>query len=173
MVKGYHAILGVRPDASRDEILSAYSALVKKFHPDHNHARNAAREFRRIQDAFEMLYEPERHQRKVGAFHTDASAFLRVRSLRHGGPAPDFSEGFSPIALLLTVCYVLVAAVPFLLMVDGTWFAQWAATGSGPAPGMPGSEIIDYRVAAAVAFAVATFLYMIAVATVIVVGARR
>jgi hypothetical protein len=171
MVKGYHAVLGVRPDASRDEILSAYSALVKKFHPDHNRARNAARKFRRIQHAFEMLYEPERHQRQIGAFHTDASAFLRVRCVRHRGSARDFSQGFGPVIVLLTVFYVLLAAAPFLLMVDGAWLA--AAPGSGPRPGMTLLEAIDGRVAGEVLFALATLLFLIAVATVIVVSTRR
>jgi hypothetical protein len=163
MVKGYHAVLGVRPDASRDEILHAYSALVKQFHPDYNHARGAAAKFRRIQQAFEMLYEPERHQRKVGAFHTAISALTRVRSvggLRKRGSAPNFSQGFAPLFILLTVLYVIVAVLPIVLM---------GVDDASVAPGLAD----DYRETGAVFFAVATLLYIIAMAAVVLAINRR
>ena len=94
-----------------------------------------------------------------------------MRSLRHGGSAPDFSQGFGPIIVLLTVCYVVVAAVPFLLMVDATWIAD-GAPGAGRPPACPAQKR-PATAGGAGAFAVATLLYIIAVATVIVVGARR
>jgi hypothetical protein len=162
MADDYHAILGVRPDAPRDEILHAYSELVKKFHPDHNHARNAEGKFRRIQHAFEMLYEPERHQQKVGAFHTDTSALLRVRSLRRNrGSPPEFSQGFAtPVIVLLTVLYVLAVVIPFWSVMVQADVPTYLPAGSEKT----GDVAVMF-------FALATVVYVIAV--VAVIGASR
>ena len=159
MVENYHSVLGVSPDASRDEILQAYSALVKNYHPDHNHARNAEREFRRIQHAFEMLYEPERHQRNSGVFHDTESAFLRVRTVHHlrkGRSAQDMSQSFAPVLVLLTVFYVLVAAIPFSLMLG-------LGVESGDLEGVG-----IYRILGGVLFVVVTLLFITGMAKVMV-----
>jgi DnaJ-class molecular chaperone len=69
MAKSYFAILGISPDATLDEIRSAYRRLVKEFHPDH-YAGNSER-FRDIQEAYSVLgnrrrrHEYEQHIRKV------------------------------------------------------------------------------------------------------------
>ena len=48
--------LGVSPDASDDEIKSAYRALAKKYHPDANpQEENAAEKMNRINAAYAML----------------------------------------------------------------------------------------------------------------------
>jgi|SRR5580692_4024284 DnaJ-domain-containing protein 1 len=41
---GPHAVLGVRPGATREEIRSAYRALAHKFHPDHGGSVEKMRE---------------------------------------------------------------------------------------------------------------------------------
>jgi molecular chaperone DnaJ len=53
MAKSYFAILGISPDASADEIRSAYRRLVKEFHPDH-YAGGSER-FQDIQEAYAVL----------------------------------------------------------------------------------------------------------------------
>ena len=81
MAEDHHAVLGVRADASMDEILQAYSELVERFHPDLNHDDpDAEKKFIQIQRSFGMLYEPERH-RAAGTFYTDLWVFRRVRGL--------------------------------------------------------------------------------------------
>ena len=48
--------LGVSPEASDDEIKSAYRALAKKYHPDANpQEENAAEKMNRINAAYAML----------------------------------------------------------------------------------------------------------------------
>jgi hypothetical protein len=50
-----YKILGVRTDASPEEIRKAYRALVKKFHPDKNPNKEAAALFIEIQNAYEQI----------------------------------------------------------------------------------------------------------------------
>lgn len=53
MAKSYFAILGISPDATADEIRSAYRRLAKEFHPDH-YAGGSER-FQDIQEAYSVL----------------------------------------------------------------------------------------------------------------------
>ena len=53
MAKSYFAILGISPNATLDEIRSAYRRLAKEFHPDH-YAGGSAR-FQDIQEAYTVL----------------------------------------------------------------------------------------------------------------------
>ena len=53
MAKSYFAILGISPNATGDEIRSAYRRLAKEFHPDH-YTGGSAR-FRDIQEAYSVL----------------------------------------------------------------------------------------------------------------------
>lgn len=58
--KDYYEVLGVKPDASADEIKSVYRKLARKFHPDVSKEKNAEERFKDINEAFEALKEPER-----------------------------------------------------------------------------------------------------------------
>ncbi len=51
----YHQILGVPESASIQEIKKAYRALALKFHPDKNAAPDAADQFIRVTEAYEIL----------------------------------------------------------------------------------------------------------------------
>ena len=53
MAKSYFAILGISPNATVDEIRSAYRRLVKEFHPDHY--TGSSERFRDIQEAYSVL----------------------------------------------------------------------------------------------------------------------
>jgi len=53
--------LGISPDASDDELVSAYRRLVKLHHPDHNGgSAEAARRFEEVQDAYARIRELRR-----------------------------------------------------------------------------------------------------------------
>jgi len=59
----YH-ILGVKPDASVEQVQKAYRKLAKKFHPDLNPGnRKAEEEFKRISAAYDLLSNPEKRAR--------------------------------------------------------------------------------------------------------------
>ena len=53
MAKSYFAILGISPNATVDEVRSAYRRLVKEFHPDHY--EGGSERFRDIQEAYSVL----------------------------------------------------------------------------------------------------------------------
>ena len=53
MAKSYFAILGISPEATRDEIRSAYRRLAKEYHPDHY--SGGSERFRDIQEAYSVL----------------------------------------------------------------------------------------------------------------------
>ncbi len=53
MAKSYFAILGISPDATADEIRSAYRRLAKEFHPDHY--AGGSEKFQDIQEAYAVL----------------------------------------------------------------------------------------------------------------------
>ncbi len=62
--RDYYATLGVKRDASAEEIKKAYRALAKRFHPDRNpDDPEAERRFREIAEAWEVLSDPAQRER--------------------------------------------------------------------------------------------------------------
>jgi curved DNA-binding protein len=56
----YYAILGVKRDASADEIKKAYRKLAKKYHPDVSKEKDAEERFKEVQVAYDTLSDPEK-----------------------------------------------------------------------------------------------------------------
>jgi len=59
----YYQLLGVSRAATDEQIRSAYRKLARQFHPDVNGEPNAAEQFKRITEAYEVLTDPQRRQR--------------------------------------------------------------------------------------------------------------
>lgn len=59
----YYKTLGVSRDASQEEIQRAYRKLARAYHPDLNKGPDAERKFKEINEAHEVLKDPEKRKR--------------------------------------------------------------------------------------------------------------
>jgi curved DNA-binding protein len=60
--KDYYEILGVTRETSQDEIKKTYRKLARKYHPDVNKASGAEAKFKDINEAYEVLSDPEKRK---------------------------------------------------------------------------------------------------------------
>ncbi|MCC6421197.1 MAG: J domain-containing protein [Gemmataceae bacterium] len=59
MPRDYYEVLGVKRDASNDEIKKAYRQLARKYHPDRNPGdKQAEASFKEVQTAYDVLSDP-------------------------------------------------------------------------------------------------------------------
>src|ERR1700684_3701191 len=100
--KDYYAILGVAKTAAAKDIKSAYRKLARKWHPDANpnNAKAAEEKFKDIQEAYEVLGDPEKRS-KYDVLGSDwqraaqASDGQRSPGPQYGSAGPN-AGGFGP-----------------------------------------------------------------------------
>jgi molecular chaperone DnaJ len=79
--------LGVKKDASQDEIKKAYRKLVREYHPDKNPGDAAAEaRFKEVQSAYDVLSDPEKRK------HYDRVGESNGRPGQGAGPSFDFGD---------------------------------------------------------------------------------
>ncbi|MCB1122112.1 MAG: DnaJ domain-containing protein, partial [Verrucomicrobiae bacterium] len=64
--KDYYEILGVKKDASQEDIKKAFRKLARKYHPDHaaeNVKGKSEEKFKEIAEAYEVLGDPEKRKK--------------------------------------------------------------------------------------------------------------
>ncbi len=85
--KDYYQIIGVARDAGQDEIKRAYRRLARKFHPDVSKEANAEEKFKEVQEAYEVLKDPQRR----AAYDQLGSSWRAGQEFR---PPPDWGRDF-------------------------------------------------------------------------------
>ncbi|MDO4415480.1 MAG: molecular chaperone DnaJ [Erysipelotrichaceae bacterium] len=86
--RDYYEVLGISKGASDDEIKKAYRTLAKKYHPDINKAPDAEEKFKEINEAYEVLSDPN----KKATY--DQFGFAGMDGSQAGGGYGGFSSGF-------------------------------------------------------------------------------
>jgi curved DNA-binding protein len=61
--KDYYKVLGLNKNASEDEIKKAYRKLARQFHPDINKEKSAEHKFKEINEAYEVLGDPDKRKK--------------------------------------------------------------------------------------------------------------
>ncbi len=110
--KDYYEILGVKRDETQANIKSAYRKLARKYHPDVNKEKGAAEKFKDINEAYEVLGDPQKRARydqlgsswQQGADFTPPPGFegfdfsnFSGSNAHFSGSAGGFSDFFSAI----------------------------------------------------------------------------
>lgn len=86
--RDYYEILGVAKNAGDSEIKKAYRSLAKKYHPDVSKEADAAEKFKEINEAYEVLSDPQKRQ------NYDQFGFAGVNGQAGFGPGGFGSAGF-------------------------------------------------------------------------------
>jgi molecular chaperone DnaJ len=82
--RDYYEVLGIDRDATDDEIKRAFRNLAFKYHPDHNRADDAGEKFKEVNEAYQVLSDPDKR-----------SAYDRFGRSGVEGPFGRGFEGFN------------------------------------------------------------------------------
>ena len=104
--KDYYEILGLSRGSSAEDIKRAYRKLARKYHPDVSKERNAEDKFKELQEAYEVLRDPEKRAAydDLGANYRAGQPFRRPPNWEQrfkagagAGAGHGGAEGFSDL----------------------------------------------------------------------------
>jgi molecular chaperone DnaJ len=85
--KDYYKILGVDKNADETTIKQAYRRLARKYHPDLNKSKGSAERFKEINEANEVLSDPDK-RRKYDTLGPDWQRYAQAGAGASQGPFP-------------------------------------------------------------------------------------
>jgi curved DNA-binding protein len=85
--RDYYEVLGVVRGADADAVKRAYRKLARKYHPDVSKEKNAENKFKEVQEAYEVLRDPE----KRAAYDQLGRDYRTGQQFR---PPPDWAQRF-------------------------------------------------------------------------------
>lgn len=83
----YYETMGIKRDATQDEIKRAYRKLARKYHPDVSKESDAEKKFKEVGEAYEVLKDPE----KRAAYDQLGSQWQNGQDFN---PPPGWDSGF-------------------------------------------------------------------------------
>jgi len=93
--RDYYEVLGLQKGASDDEIKKAFRKLAKQYHPDINHEPDAETKFKEINEAYQVLSDPDKRSKYDRFGHAGIDPSYGAGGGGYGG----FSGGFDGIDL--------------------------------------------------------------------------
>ena len=85
--RDYYEIMGIKREATQDEIKRAYRKLARKYHPDVSKQSDAEERFKEVGEAYEVLKDPE----KRAAYDQLGSNWQQGEDFQ---PPPGWQDGF-------------------------------------------------------------------------------
>ncbi len=92
MPRDYYDVLGVKREASADDLRKAHRKLARQWHPDMNKSPEAAAKFAEIQEAYDVLSDADKRAKYDRFGHASTQPGFDPAAGRGGGS--PFGEGF-------------------------------------------------------------------------------
>jgi molecular chaperone DnaJ len=90
--RDYYEVLGIKKDATQDEIKKAYREMAKKYHPDVSKDPNATEKFKEIQEAYEVLNDSQKRAQYDQFGHAGANQGFGGGGYTYSGGFPSFDD---------------------------------------------------------------------------------
>jgi len=90
--RDYYDVLGISNNATDEEIKKAFRKLAFKYHPDHNRNGDAEEKFKEVNEAYEIISNPDKRAAYDRFGHRDAEGLFG-----HGFEGVGFEGGFGDI----------------------------------------------------------------------------
>ena len=116
----YYDVLGVRRDATSEEIRHAYRRLVMQYHPDRNPGDpHAAEKFKLITEAYRVLSDPVLRRQ----YNTSGESPVNSKGASALVKLAGYAVGLYLLVQLGAAIVGLAATVlPYVLVLAGLWF---------------------------------------------------
>lgn len=101
MKRDYYEVLGIDKNATEEEIKRSFRKLAFKYHPDHNPHDGTAEKFKEINEAYEVLSDPDKRATYDRYGHSGAERFFGrgFEGVDFGGFGDIFDAFFGDVAI--------------------------------------------------------------------------
>ena len=95
--RDYYDILEVSRNATEEEIRKAFRRKALEYHPDRNKSPNAAEQFKEVNEAYQVLTDPDRRAQYNRFGHAGVGAYPGGAGFARGSDAEDLLGGYGSI----------------------------------------------------------------------------